>query len=185
MHAINMELHGLTGESPERADTILSHRYAFYNVYETLDGRFIALGALEPHFWVALCRHFGVSQYESHQVDEERRQEIIDYFRQVFLSGTLAHWESALRELPACWSAVKTFDEALESDLFRERDMVVDCMGPDGRVSKTFGVPIKMSHTPGRVRTSPVGFGESSRKVLEELAYDRNATVSFLDKGVV
>ena len=45
----------LTGQEPKRADGILSHRYACYNTYETADGRYLSIGAVENRFWKQLC----------------------------------------------------------------------------------------------------------------------------------
>ena len=45
----------LTGQHPTRADYFLSHRYDCYNTYETKDGRYISIGAVENRFWKTLC----------------------------------------------------------------------------------------------------------------------------------
>ncbi|MCK5486914.1 MAG: CoA transferase, partial [Desulfobacterales bacterium] len=74
----------LTAKDPKRADALLSHRYACYNTYETADGRFLSIGAVEYRFWKGLCDHLGVSEYAALQYDDSRRKEILDFMRSTF-----------------------------------------------------------------------------------------------------
>jgi crotonobetainyl-CoA:carnitine CoA-transferase CaiB-like acyl-CoA transferase len=63
--------------------------------------------------------------------------------------------------------------------------MVVEIEGNDGKPSKTLGVPVKLSDTPGAVRTPPVDFGESTPEILRELGYSDNEIKRFEEDGVV
>ncbi|MCX5910005.1 MAG: CaiB/BaiF CoA-transferase family protein [Deltaproteobacteria bacterium] len=58
------------GGKPGKSDTLLSGRYPCYSVYETKDGEYISLGALEERFWVTLCRQLGREDYIPHQFAE-------------------------------------------------------------------------------------------------------------------
>jgi len=80
----------LLGIAPERSDFMLSHRYAFYNTYETADGRYISINAVENRFWKNLCETFGVPEYTELQYDEPRREEILDFMRAEFKKKTLS-----------------------------------------------------------------------------------------------
>jgi crotonobetainyl-CoA:carnitine CoA-transferase CaiB-like acyl-CoA transferase len=72
----------------------------------------------------------------------------------------------------------------LEDPFFREREMVVDISQTNQKETPTFGTPIKLSETPGSIRTRPVGFGESTVSILEELGYTKNQIKSFAEKDV-
>ena len=50
----------LTGKAPARGNALLSHRYACYNTYETADGRYLSIGAVEHRFWKQLCELLGL-----------------------------------------------------------------------------------------------------------------------------
>jgi len=63
--------------------------------------------------------------------------------------------------------------------------MVVEIKGSDGKMSKTLGVPVKMSETPGTVRTPAVDFGASTTEILLELGYSANDIKEFGENGVV
>jgi len=173
-----------TGEVPRRGESILSHRYAFYNTYETSDGRHISIGAVENRFWKKLCERMGVPEYTTLQYDENRREEILDFMRTSFKSKTLAEWETELVDLDVCWGKIQNLDEVLNDPLFRAREMVVDILQKNGKKTATIGVPVKLSETPGTVRTPPVGFGENTVSILQELGYTEDQIKSFKDKGV-
>jgi crotonobetainyl-CoA:carnitine CoA-transferase CaiB-like acyl-CoA transferase len=161
----------LTGREPERSNGLLFHRYACYNTYETADGKYLSIGAVENRFWKRLCDILEVPEFASLQYDDHRRKEIIDYMRKTFKQKTLDEWEAVLGDHDICWGRVQSLSEVMEDPLFRQREMVVDIEGKDGNTSETLGVSVKLSETPGTIRTPPVDFGESTEVILEELGY--------------
>ena len=161
----------LTGQPYERSETRFSHRYACYNTYETADHRYLAIGAVEKRFWQNLCEQLGVPEFTDLQYDEERRQEIIASLRRIFSAKTLDEWEEEFLEVEVCHSKIQGFEEVLRDPLFLEREMIVPLLQPDGTLTKALGIPVKLSETPGSLRTLPVDFGENTREVLEELGY--------------
>ena len=175
----------LTGQEPRRADGLLSHRYACYNTYETADGRYLSIGAVENRFWMQLCDTLEVPEYGPLQYDDQRREEILQYMRATFKQKTLDEWDSILADLDICWGKIQSTREVLEDPLFRQREMVVEVEGKDGQKSSTLGVAVKLSDTPGSIRTPPVNFGESTTAVLEELGYSREEIKIFEDNNVV
>lgn len=175
----------LTGKQPRVADTLLSHRYGCYNTYQTKDGRFISIGAVENRFWKILCDQFQRSDYISLQYDEEKREEIIAFLRQQFLTKTLAEWENELEKLEVCYTKVQTMQEVFKDPLFRERGMVFDYTDSKGTERSSFGIPVKLSATPGSLRTVPDEFGESTRDVLLEAGYSEKEVDSFFSDGIV
>ena len=174
----------LTGQEPARADGLFSHRYACYNTYETADGQFLSIGAVEKRFWRQLCDLLGLSDYADLQYDDQRRLEILNSMRQAFKQKTLDEWNAVLGDKDVCWGRVQSLSEVLEDPLFRQRKMVVEIKGSDGKRSKTLGVPVKLSETPGAVRTPPVDFGASTTDILRELGYSENEIERFEKDGV-
>lgn len=173
-----------SGETPKRGEWILSHRYAFYNTYETSDERYISIGAVENRFWKQLCEHLGVPEYANLQYDESRRQEILEFMRMTFKQKRLSEWEDEFAELDICWGRIQNLDEVLQDPIFREREMVVDMVLNHGEKTVTLGVPIKLSETPGKIRTPPVGFGENTMDILRELEFTPEQIEKFQNKGV-
>lgn len=173
------------GEVPARSATLLSHGYGCYNTYRTLDNRYIALGAVENRFWKKLCEHLGRKEYSKLQYDDERRVEIIDWLRNVFGEKKLEQWELELVGLNICFSRVSTLNEVMNSELFKERKMVCDYPKQTGSIGKTFGMPVKLSETPGSLRTAPAEFGQDTGAVLRELGYHDDQIEEFRETGVV
>ena len=169
----------------ERSDTLLSHRYACYNTYETFDGRYLAIGAVEQRFWQNLCRHLKVPEYGDLQYDEERREEITGCLRTIFKKKSLAQWDAELSTTEVCHSVIQDIEEVLHAPLFNEREMICEHLQEDGRSVKTLGIPVKLAETPGSLRTLPVGFGENSQEVLRELGYSEQTIAEYQASGVV
>ncbi|MGB3210077.1 MAG: CoA transferase [Desulforhopalus sp.] len=175
----------LTGRQPQAADTLLSHRYACYNTYETADGRCISIGAVENRFWKRLCDHLGRPGYSSLQYDDKRRDEIIQDFRALFLTKTMGEWDSELAELEVCFSTVKNLEEILSDPHLREREMVHSYREESGEEKHGFGIPVKLSKTPGTIRTVPGKFSGDTRKILREIGYSTEQIDTFIIDGVV
>jgi crotonobetainyl-CoA:carnitine CoA-transferase CaiB-like acyl-CoA transferase len=175
----------LTGKDPRRANTPLSHRYACYNTYETADGRFLSIGAVENRFWKRLCDHFDVPQYATLQYDDSRRKEILEFMRAAFRKKTLDAWDAELADLEICWGRVQTFSEILADPLFREREMFLELQGKAGEKQAAIGVPVKLSDTPGSVRSAADDFGESTSSILKELGYTQDQITEFTKKDVI
>ena len=175
----------LTGQDPRRSDTPLSHRYACYNTYETADGRCLSIGAVENRFWKTLCEHFAVPQYAALQYDDSHREEILDFMRLTFKKKTLDEWDAELANLEICWGKVQSFSEMLADPLFRKRKMILEVEGKTGEKKAAIGVPVKLSETPGSVRSGAVDFGESTTSILKELGYSDKEIKKFAESEVI
>jgi len=140
---------------------------------------------LEGRFWKKLCTALGLAQYADLQYDEPRRLEIIAAFQSCFLQKSARAWEEALGDLDLCVSAVHTIDEAFDLPLFRERDMIVAMRRDDGTSETNIGVPIKLSATPGSVRTPRAQFGQNTQKILQEFGYSPEQIKHLQDKNII
>ena len=164
---------------------MLSHRYACYNTYQTKDGKYVAIGAVEYLFWKRLCELLGQPDYAPLQYDEAKRHEIIDWLRRVFLTRSAEEWSQKLSSADVCFTVVHTLEEVMESDLFKEREMVAHIPREDESIHTTFGIATKLSETPGTLRSAPVPFGASTQEVLKELGYSEEKIESFKKNNIV
>ncbi len=177
--------HQFLGQMFERSDNILSHHYAFYSTYETLDKKYLTIGAIEYRFWKTLCEMLDLSEYAPLQYDEDRRLEIIDGLREKFKQKTLAQWEVTLCDLDLCWGPVNSLEQVLDDKHLAHRKMVVDFEDQNGNRIPTLGVPVKLSGTPGSLRTPPAYFGKNTRDVLAELGYSTDEIDIFFETNIV
>lgn len=178
-------LQQFTGIFPNRSESMLSHRYACYNIYETADRQYISVGAVEPQFWSELCRQLDLLEYIPLQYDEARRHEVIETLQKTFITKTRADWEERLSSLDTCCEPVRSPEEVLKSPHFLERGSVVIAKNEDATEKTLLGVPIKLSRTKGEIRSLPVQFGESTHAVLGEMGYSASEINQLAEKGVI
>jgi crotonobetainyl-CoA:carnitine CoA-transferase CaiB-like acyl-CoA transferase len=144
---VGLGLHAATGELPARGDGILTGRYACYRVYEAADGRWIAVGALEPKFWQALCGALGCERFIADQFAEgPRRGEIVAELARIFRTRTAEEWFERLRPTDCCVTPVRNVAEVAAHFGLERGDSVV--------------VP-RLSETPGRLGGAPPRLGGS------------------------
>lgn len=180
-----LDFRQMTGQPLVRSQSVLSHRYAFYNTYETLDHYYLSLGCLEPRFWIKLCECLNKQEWISLQFDEAKRFELIESMRVVFKGKTLAEWETIFEGRDICWGKVNSLDDMLESPLFKEREMVVDYITDNGITSQTLGIPVKLGGTPGSLRTAPASFGKNTESILREFGCSDSDIASFRNKNII
>lgn len=146
------------------AALVLSGRFACYRVYGTRDGRWMAVGALEPRFWRALCRVLGCEDLVEHQFDAGRQEEMAARLESVFRTRTRQEWTAAFAGVEACVSPVNDPLEAAVDPQVRHRGMVASVDGtPVGP-----GSPIRLGPgPPPPAATSPApALGRHTEEVL-------------------
>jgi crotonobetainyl-CoA:carnitine CoA-transferase CaiB-like acyl-CoA transferase len=104
--------HRRTGREPQAGNEVLSGRYACYNVYQASDGRWLAVGALEPKFWAELCRRLGCEDLIPLQfASGETRRQVEERVASIFRGRTVGEWFGALRDYDCCVTPVRTISE--------------------------------------------------------------------------
>ncbi len=106
-----------------------------YNVYETRDGQFLAMGALEENFWRAFCEALGKPEWLNLNKDGEamRDEGFIEKVRELFLTKSRDEWLEFFKEHDICLSPVYTFEEVARDPHVAERDVFRWKPLPDGR----------------------------------------------------
>ena len=171
------------GNVPRRGDLPLAGALICYRPYECADG-WVSLGALEPKFWQAWCR--GVEREDLVSSQFERPGS--DAHAQVcaiFKARTRDEWEAFARKHDCCLEPVLELDEALASDLVREREMVVELRQPGAQRSvRQLGIPVKLGRTPGEhARLPGPALGEHTEQLLEEAGYTPAQIAELLSSG--
>ena len=174
------------GQSPRRGDTLLSGRYPCYQVYETKDGGFISIGALEPRFWEALCKKLGREDFIPAQYDEgEKRAEMFSCLREAFKKKNREEWMQELQDLDVCVGKVLDLEETFRDPQVVCRRMVTEFQDAGKGKMKLLSSPVKLSETPPDIRAAPAEFGEHTGEVLRELGYNADQIAEMKRTGVV
>jgi len=169
------------GAVPARGDLELAGRLVCYLPYEAADG-WVSCGALEPQFWAAFCN--GVERPELIEKQFERPGS--DAWREVaeiFRSRSREQWKAFNDEHDAMIEPVLDLDEALESELVREREMVVELDQPELGPVRQLGVPVKLSRTPGRPERPAPALGEHTEDVLAEAGFSAEEIAAMVKSG--
>jgi crotonobetainyl-CoA:carnitine CoA-transferase CaiB-like acyl-CoA transferase len=174
------------GNTPRRGDMLLSGRFPCYSVYETKDGEYISIGALEPRFWVELCRKLGRDDYIPLQFDEgEKRGEVFRFLEKTFKEKTRDEWMEDLKDLDVCIGKVLHLDETFKDPQVVQRRMVTEFVDPKKGKMKLLSSPVKLSETPPDIRRRPAEFGEHTEEVLKELGFKEEEIRRMKREGVV
>jgi alpha-methylacyl-CoA racemase len=115
-----------TGSKPGPGHDILTGRYACYDVYQTRDGKWLAVGAIEPAFYSNLCKALGCEQWIAHQTDDTRQDEIRAAFRAAFARRDRDQWVAELAPRDTCVAPVYAIDELSRDAHFRDRKVFVE-----------------------------------------------------------
>ena len=99
-----------TGREPATGHEVLSGRYACYNLYQAADGRWLAVGALEPKFWAELCRRLGCEELIARQF-EEPQDSVKAQVASIFRTRAARDWFDELRDSDCCVTLVRTVSE--------------------------------------------------------------------------
>lgn len=143
----------------------------FYNVYETSDGGFVAVGAVEPQFYAAMLRELGLPSEQWPQWESSRWPELSDRLAQVFRTRTRDEWARTFESSDACISPVYRLGEAAQHSHNIERNTFVDIDGhlqpaPAPRFSRSIvGVPSPAPEPGSDTRSALIDWGLSTSDV--------------------
>ena len=165
-----------TGIVPKRGETFTTGAAPSANLYETKDGEYISIGCIEPHFWQNLCRALGREDFIPYQFSAgEKREEILSFFREIFLTKTRDEWFELLKEKETCVAPVYNLEETFSNPQVLHRQMVAEVDHPKFGKVKQVGIAIKLSETPGQIKSTGPLPGEHTEEVLLSLGYTRGA----------
>jgi crotonobetainyl-CoA:carnitine CoA-transferase CaiB-like acyl-CoA transferase len=159
------------GRLPARGETPLDGAIPNYNLYETKDGKIITIGAIEPWFFANLCRALGREDLVEHEYNSARRAEIQESFRAIFRTKTRDEWFEILSRTDVCVGKMNTLDEVEADPQVRARKMIVELDTPEGRKVKQVGISVKLSETPGSIRSLAPTLGQHTEEVMHGLGY--------------
>ncbi|MFE4963747.1 CaiB/BaiF CoA transferase family protein [Streptomyces sp. NPDC056660] len=148
------------GWRDERGTNLLDSGTPYYDVYETADGEWFAVGAIEPQFYGRLVELLGLPGWAGRQHDRTHWPEMRAAFAGAFATRSRAQWEVLFAGTDACAAPVLSWTEAVRDPHLRARrthlrldDQVVPAPAP------------RFSRTPSRV-ARPGGPTDGDRRAV-------------------
>ncbi|XP_026815067.1 alpha-methylacyl-CoA racemase isoform X2 [Rhopalosiphum maidis] len=149
-----------------KGQNLLDGGVHFYDTYETKDGKWMAVGAIEPEFYKVFIEGLGLNIDEIEQMDNfERNREIIS---KKFKEKTREEWCNIFDSKDACVTPVLELDEVDQHPHNASRNSFIR------KDNKVLPVPApKLSATPGvSSSTKPIAvYGQNTREILESMGY--------------
>jgi len=153
--------------SDTRGENVLDTGAPWYDVYETRDGKYVAIGAIEPKFYTELLARMGLADEAlPAQGDRARWPDLRRRFEQIFAAKTRDDWCAIFEGSDACFSPVLTFDEAKvhPHNVARCGHVAV------GAVDQPAPAP-RFSRTPGATRHAPPERGARGAEALADWGF--------------
>ena len=165
----------------ERGTNMLDSGAPYYDSYACADGRWVAVGALEPQFFAALLAGLGIDPAEvGAQNDPANWPGLRARFTAAFASRSRDEWVAHFAGRDACVAPVLTTEETLADPHLVARGTVVEVEGvPQPAPAPRFGA------TPAALDRPPPAPGEHTDEVLAELGYGPEERIALRAAGTV
>lgn len=165
----------------ERGSNLFDSGAHFYDTYETSDGEYMAVGAIEPKFYSQLLTGLGLDEGElPAQMDRDHWADMKDRFAGIFKTRTQAEWRSIFDDIDACVSPVLKMSQARNHPHNMARHSFVELDG----VYQPNAAP-RFSRTAPRVAASAARLGEHTREVLTAAGLSDSDVAALIEAGVV
>lgn len=155
----------------ERGTNVLDGGFYFYDVYETKDGKYMSVGALEQQFFEEFKQKLGLPELSQAIADENEMQTAKDLVTKKFLEKTQAEWSAIFEDNDACVYPVVDWENVMEHEHNKARQAFQKlddgCLAPNPAP--------RLSRTPGKLSTRP---SLSSEAVEESLDIIRDLKLS-------
>jgi alpha-methylacyl-CoA racemase len=166
----------------DRGTNMLDTGAHFYDTYQTRDGKYVSVGAIEPQFYAALLEGLGLDAASlPHQMDQAQWPAMRERFTTLFATKTRDEWSAIFDGTDACVAPVLGLGEVAEHAHNKERNLLIG--DADGKLEPA-PAP-RLSRTPGSVRRPIPKVGEHTDTVLGEYGFAAAEIAALRDGGVV
>ena len=157
-----------------------------YNIYETADGKYLALGTFRPQSWRTLCQALDRSDLIDQQwAAGDKRVETISILQETFRTKNRDEWYQQLRDLDIEVAPVNSLREAFNNPQVLHRQMVMDVKHPIAGQIHQIGQPFKFSETPGQIKRPAPLIGQDTEAILMEMGYSEKNIGEFRAAEVI
>jgi crotonobetainyl-CoA:carnitine CoA-transferase CaiB-like acyl-CoA transferase len=171
------------GRALPPGEPMLAGGLAQYDIYQTADGRWVTLGALEPRFLLNFLERVGRPELAHLRAE---RDQLRQQLREVFASRSMAEWTDCLKDVDTCFAPVNSLEESMADPQVLEMGMFTSIEHPRLGTLPQINPPFAFSGTPAAVRRPPPDLGEHTTEVLEQLlGLSAAERASLAERGVL
>jgi crotonobetainyl-CoA:carnitine CoA-transferase CaiB-like acyl-CoA transferase len=167
------------GRSLKPGEPMLAGGLPQYEVYQTADGRWVTLGALEPKFLLNFLERVGRTDLAA------KRDRLREELRAIFATRTLAEWTECLADVDTCFAPVNTLEETLEDPQVGALGMFTSVTHARLGELRQISPPFAFSETPASVRTPPPELGEHTGAILAQLGLGADEIAALRQRQVI
>ena len=164
--------------SEARGENLLDGGAPWYDAYETRDGKYVAIGAIEPKFYAELVAKLGLASLPA-QHDRSGWPALRRAFADAFRTRTRDEWCRIFEGSDACVAPVLTFSEARA----HPHNVARGTFTRVGHVDQPAPAP-RFSRTPGSIRGAPPERGEGGGAALADWGFSKSETEELLSLGL-
>ncbi len=152
----------------------------FYDVYACSDGKYMAVGAVEPQFYAELLRILDLDPADTPQWERERWPQLKERVAARFITRSREQWTEAFKGVEACVNPVLTLSEASEDPHNRGREAFVEIEG----IRQPSPAP-RFSRTPPSTPAAPRLPGADTVEVLRDAGLETGEIAELRAGGVI
>jgi crotonobetainyl-CoA:carnitine CoA-transferase CaiB-like acyl-CoA transferase len=171
LNALVVDEYLASGLEPRRGETLTSGFWPWYDVYETADARYVAVAAIEPQFYRALCTALGREDLHHAQWSLETRERTRAEFAAAFRSNTRDAWVEHFRDVDTCFSPVNSIGDAVRDPHLMAREMIVESPHPLAGTVSAVGSMLRFDGDSPQPRSWIAAPGEHTEEILHDLGY--------------
>ena len=173
-----------TGVEPGPRRGLLTGKYACYDTYRCGDDEWVAVAAIEPHFYANLCRELGCDEWVGHQMDDAAQDDVRAAFAEAFASKPRDEWIDRLAAANTCVSPVLSIAEVVEHPQFTARACFASAVHPThGEFRQTAAVLAGQSKPDGPYELREYGATDTS--LLHDAGYSDDDIAALVAQGAI
>jgi crotonobetainyl-CoA:carnitine CoA-transferase CaiB-like acyl-CoA transferase len=149
-----------------------------FNVYRARDGRWLALACFQfERYWAPTCRALGLQAYaelpapDASPQGQARNAELAQLLASTFAAADRDHWLARLREHGVVCGPVQDYADVTRDPQVHANALIEELEHPRAGPIRQVGIPVKLSRTPGALRSTAPEHGQHTEEVLLEAGY--------------